>query len=263
MTAGYEMVRSSFESRRIGLSRAQWGTWEPMVGMSNEEAAVHDLESVPAGVHRLGSGEQESLPPGGVAVLVLDPVDRGRVGGPPRIWNSLADNVRVLWLSLPGVEDPLVHARALLERQVDQGVRVYVVTSRHAERTALLLAAHRVDVVSGVFVGTDGAGISEDVTLRHVLDEHDVPVWTVESNEYGTNGAPAEKEPLDRAEVLEALVRELLDHDVRTTPATGETESATVHQPSLTAEAVTVFTAGLTALLHRVRGAATGQHGHR
>lgn len=219
---------------------------------------MHDAEPDQVGVHHLGTEKHTRPPPGGVAVLVLDPADRGRIGDPPEMWTALADNVRVLWLHLISVEDPLIHARALLERQVDRNIGVYVVTGREAEHTALLVAAHRVDAVAGVFVAGDGSG-SDDAALRDVLAAHGVPVWPIEARGSNSGGAVCEQQPLDSAEVLEALIRELLERDVRASPAVGDADVKATLRSSLTAEAVTVFTDGLTALLHRAQGTAVGQ----
>jgi hypothetical protein len=145
-----------------------------------------------------GAQGQES-----VGVLVLDP---GTGADIPGTWSALARCVRVLWLWLSAAEDPLVHARATMERQADAGLCVYVITRSPLLQTALLVAAHRPDRVGAVLLVSDkGARPGRD-ELCDVLARHEVPVHSVTLTE-PSSGRP---HPLCRHEVMTMVRHDLL-----------------------------------------------------
>lgn len=139
-----------------------------------------------------------------VGVLVLDP---GTGADLPGTWPALARYVQVLWLWLSTAEDPLVHARATMERQADAGRSVYVITRSPLLQTALLVAAHRPEWVDAVLlVAEKGARPGRD-ELWEVLARHDVPIHSVTLAEpaYGP------QHPLCRDEVMDVVHSDLTD----------------------------------------------------
>lgn len=139
-----------------------------------------------------------------VGVLVLDP---GTGADLPGTWPTLARYVQVLWLGLSAAEDPLVHARATMERQADAGRSVYVITRSPLLQTALLVAAHRPDRVGAVLlVADEGARPGRD-ELWDVLARHEVSVHSV----ILTEPSSGRLHPLCRHEVMD-MVRSDLTH---------------------------------------------------
>jgi hypothetical protein len=146
-----------------------------------------------------------------VGVLVLDP---GTGVDLPGTWPVLARCVQVLWLWLSAAEDPLVHARATMERQADAGLSVYVITRSPLLQTALLVAAHRPDQVGAVLLVTDKGARPDSDDLCDVLARHEVPVHSVALTE-PSSGRP---HPLCRHEVMDMVRNDLTDLGV---PAVG------------------------------------------
>lgn len=139
-----------------------------------------------------------------VGVLVLDP---GTGADLPGNWPALAQYVQVLWLWLSAAEDPLVHARAMMERQADADRSIYVITRSPLLQTALLVAAHRPERVGAVLlVEEKGAKPGRD-DLWDVLARHDVPVHSVTLAEPSC-GRP---HPLCRDEVMDMVHSDLID----------------------------------------------------
>lgn len=144
-----------------------------------------------------------------VGVLVLDP---GAGADLPGTWAALARCVQVLWLWLYAAEDPLVHARATMDRQVDAGHSVYVITRSPLLQTALLAAAHRPDRVGAVLLVAEKDTPPGRDGLRDVLARHEVPVRSVTLTE-PSSGRP---HPLCRHEVMDMVRTDLTDLGVPT-----------------------------------------------
>jgi hypothetical protein len=140
----------------------------------------------------------------GVGVLVLDP---GTGADLPGTWSTIARSVQVLWLWLSAAEDPLVHARATFERQADAGLFVYVITRSALAQTAMLVAAHRPEVVGAVLlVEEEGTRLGRD-QLRDVLAAHHVPVHSIRLGA----GPNRRLHPLCRREVMDTVRKDLVE----------------------------------------------------
>jgi pimeloyl-ACP methyl ester carboxylesterase len=159
----------------------------------------------------------EQGPSSGPALMVIDPAGALRLGRLPLAWESMAECVRVVWFDSTALDDPLVDARIALERQA-RTRDVYLVANRDGEQLATLLAAHRPDVVRGVFlIVRPGTAATDSATPRDrtrgelgsFLDDHGVLARSLQPNGRGT-GKEQTTAGIDTAAVVEVVARELL-----------------------------------------------------
>jgi hypothetical protein len=94
----------------------------------------------------------EHGPPGGPAVLVLDPAGEASHGGLPGTWRSLAERVRVMWCRLPATEAGVESNAELLDELAEFGMPAYLVASGTATQDALLLGAVKWQLVRAVLL---------------------------------------------------------------------------------------------------------------
>ncbi|ASO21886.1 hypothetical protein FHR81_003535 [Actinoalloteichus hoggarensis] len=199
----------------------------------------------------------EHGPPGGPAVLVLDPAGEANHGGLPGTWRSLAERVRVMWCRLPATEAGVESNAELLDELAEYGMPAYLVASGTATQDALLLGAVKWRLVRAVLLiepdqedSELDSPVPEGATDRLVreLAARGVPTRIIRRDPVHSGDAVGAPLPLGHPEVVDQIITTMAELESAASELGGPGT-----RPSLTPQDWTRMRTGLADELRRVR----------